>query len=130
MLRMSSLTSPASADSPTAVVEALRFLSDGNRLRLLSLLAQRESCVGDVIAALGLPQPLVPYPLRRLRQEGLVRARRQAQWVFYSLDPEGWARFTQPIGEALTVRALPPEAASGASETCGEVTAPADPVAV
>ena len=110
------------ADGPDVVVEALRFLSDGNRLRILMLLAQRESCVGDVIAALDLPQPLVSYHLRRLREVGLVRARRRAQWVFYSLEPEVWARFTQPIRDVCKVIELPPEAQYGASETCGVST--------
>jgi ArsR family transcriptional regulator, arsenate/arsenite/antimonite-responsive transcriptional repressor len=121
--------SPKSTPSPdqTAAVDVLRFLSDGNRLRVLRLLAQRESCVGDVIAALDLPQPLVSYHLRRLREVGLVRARRRAQWVFYSLDPEGWARFTQPVREVFSLGPFPPEAATGASETCGPRAGPAAP---
>jgi ArsR family transcriptional regulator len=110
------------AEGPDVVVEALRFLSDGNRLRILMLLAQRESCVGDVIAALDLPQPLVSYHLRRLREVGLVRARRRAQWVFYSLDPDVWERFTQPIRDVCKVIELPAEALYGASETCGVST--------
>jgi DNA-binding transcriptional ArsR family regulator len=110
------------ANGPDAVVDALRFLSDGNRLRILTLLAQRESCVGDVIAALGLPQPLVSYHLRRLREVGLVRARRKAQWVFYSLDQEVWERFTQPVRDICSVIELPPEAMYGANDVCGAST--------
>ena len=107
------------ADGNDVVVEALRFLSDGNRLRILMILAQRESCVGDLIEQLGLPQPLVSYHLRRLREVGLVRPRRKAQWVFYSLEPEVWERFTQPIREVCAVMDLPPEAAFGSTEICG-----------
>jgi ArsR family transcriptional regulator len=111
------------ADGADVVVEALRFLSDGNRLRILLILAQRESCVGDLIAQLDLPQPLVSYHLRRLRELGLVRARRRAQWVFYSLEPETWERFTQPIRDVCAVIELPPEAMYGASEICGAAAA-------
>jgi DNA-binding transcriptional ArsR family regulator len=128
MARSRAPESPA-PDATTAAVEALTFLSDGNRLRILTLLAQRESCVGDVIAALGLPQPLVSYHLRRLREVGLVRARRKAQWVFYSLDPEVWERFTQPVRDVFSLRPFPPAAAYGASETCSEKSMPAAAVA-
>jgi ArsR family transcriptional regulator len=107
------------SDGPDVVVEAMRFLSDGNRLRILTILAQRESCVGDLIEQLDLPQPLVSYHLRRLREIGLVRSRRKAQWVFYSLVPEAWERFTEPIREVCAVVELPSTAAYGATETCG-----------
>ena len=108
-------------DETEATVEALGFLSDANRLRILQLLVQRESCVGDIISALALPQPLVSYHLRRLREVGLVRARRNAQWVFYSLEPTAWERFTQPIRNLCEIIALPPDALYGATETCGSV---------
>jgi DNA-binding transcriptional ArsR family regulator len=124
MLRMAPRSIPATnLDRSDAAMEALHYLADGNRLRILMLLAQRESCVGDVSAALDLPQPLVSYHLRRLRETGLVRARRQALWVFYSLDAARWARFTQPIRDVCAVIKLPPQALYGASESCGAPTA-------
>jgi ArsR family transcriptional regulator len=105
-------------DEADVAVEALRFLSDGNRLRILSILARRESCVCELIEQLGLTQPLMSYHLRRLREAGLVRSRRKAQWVYYSLEPEAWERFTRPIRHVCLVPDLPPEAAYGASACC------------
>ena len=66
-----------------AAVETLKFLSDRNRLRILGVLAREETCVCDLIDELGLPQPLVSYHLRKLRDGGLVRTRRHAQWIYY-----------------------------------------------
>jgi ArsR family transcriptional regulator, arsenate/arsenite/antimonite-responsive transcriptional repressor len=105
-------------DEADATVEALRFLSDGNRLRILQSLSMRESCVCELIEQLGQPQPLVSYHLRRLREAGLVRSRRQAQWVYYSIDPDAWARFTGPIRAFCDPGELPPAAAFGASDSC------------
>jgi DNA-binding transcriptional ArsR family regulator len=105
-------------DEADVAVEALRFLSDGNRLRILRILLRRESCVCELIDQLGLPQPLVSYHLRRLREAGLVRPRRKAQWVYYSIDPLRWERFTRPIRHFCQTTALPPEAAYGASDSC------------
>ncbi len=107
-------------------LEALRFLGDGNRLRILRILSRRESCVCELIEQLGQPQPLISYHLRRLREAGLVRSRRQAQWVYYSIDPQAWERFTRPIRAFCDPGELPLSAAFGASDSCDTV----DPNAV
>ncbi|MGH2614621.1 MAG: ArsR/SmtB family transcription factor [Thermomicrobiales bacterium] len=105
-------------DATDVTVESLRFLSDGNRLRILQILSRRESCVCELIGHLDLPQPLVSYHLRRLREAGLVRSRRKAQWVYYSIEPKAWERFTRPIRVLCDASHFPPEAAFGASDTC------------
>lgn len=101
-----------------AAVETLKFLTDRNRLRILLALTRAETCVCDLIDELGLPQPLVSYHLARLKKAGVVRARRDAQWIYYSLDPDAWARLTAPIVGLLGPIHLTPEAAFGASERC------------
>jgi len=94
--------------------EALKFLSDKNRLRILSSLTRAETCVADLINELGIPQPLVSYHLGKLRKLGIVRARRDAQWVYYSLDPDAWAEFIGPLAGILNLGPLSPLAAYGA----------------
>jgi ArsR family transcriptional regulator len=108
---MTNLTDEATLDQ---ACEALRFLSDKNRLRILACLTGAETCVADLIGALNIPQPLVSYHLGKLRKLGLVRARRDAQWVFYSLDPDAWADYIGPLAGVLNLGPLPPEAAYGA----------------
>jgi ArsR family transcriptional regulator, arsenate/arsenite/antimonite-responsive transcriptional repressor len=61
-------------------------LSDETRLRILKLLAQRELCVCELEALLGMTQSRVSTNLALLRNAGLVRDRRDGKWVFYSLD--------------------------------------------
>ena len=106
-------------------VETLRFLSDKNRLRILSALTHTEACVCDLIDELGLAQPLVSYHLGKLRKAGLVRSRREAQWIYYSLDPVAWEELLTPLAGMLSLPTLPPPAAFGASHHCD--TLPADP---
>lgn len=106
-------------------IDALKFLGDKNRLRILSTLAGAETCVCDLIDQLELPQPLVSYHLRKLREAGLVRSRRQAQWIYYSLDPEAWRRLVEPLSGLFPLGDLPAAAAYGASHRCDLV--PADP---
>lgn len=107
------------------VVETLKFLSDRNRLRILSVLARSETCVCDLISELELPQPLISYHLRKLRDAGIVQARRDAQWIYYSLDPDAWRQLTAAIADVFGTSTLPPSAAYGSSLRCESM--PADP---
>ena len=63
-------------------------LSDEHRRAALELLRERPRPVGDLVAALGLPQPAVSKHLRVLREAGLVTVRRDAQRRIYAVDPQ------------------------------------------
>lgn len=52
-------------------------------MRLLALLRGDESCVGDLVQVLDLPQGTVSRHLGTLREAGLVEARRAGAWAFY-----------------------------------------------
>lgn len=63
-------------------------LSDPIRLRLMALMQREgELCVCEMTQALDIPQPKASKHLAVLRQAGLVRMRRNAQWVLYALEP-------------------------------------------
>jgi ArsR family transcriptional regulator, arsenate/arsenite/antimonite-responsive transcriptional repressor len=64
-----------------------RAFSDRNRLRILHLLQGGEMCVGDIVNALEVPQSRVSRHLAYLRRAGLVVARKEGLWNFYSLAP-------------------------------------------
>ncbi|MGC8837537.1 MAG: ArsR/SmtB family transcription factor [Anaerolineae bacterium] len=86
---------------PTPLTEAdlallargLRAMAHPNRLRILALLAEGEMCVCDITEGLGISQPLASHHLRVLKEAGLVRDRRDAQWAYYRLDVEALRRF-------------------------------------
>ncbi len=64
-------------------------LSDPLRLRMLALMHREgELCVCEMTHALAIPQPKASKHLAILREAGLVRMRRDAQWVLYALSPE------------------------------------------
>jgi ArsR family transcriptional regulator len=62
-----------------------RAFCDRTRLRILSLLRNREMCVGDIVASLQVSQPKVSRHLGYLRKAGLVRVRKEGLWCHYSL---------------------------------------------
>jgi ArsR family transcriptional regulator len=92
----------------------LRVLADENRLRILNLLTKQETCVCDVMTQLNLTQPLASHHLGVLKQAGLVRDRREAQWIYYSIDPDRLADLNARYLALLDVANLAPEAAWGA----------------
>ena len=66
-----------------------KALGDPTRLRIVLALAdQHELCVCDIAAVLDLSESAVSHQLRRLREQALVRARRDGQVVYYSLDDD------------------------------------------
>jgi DNA-binding transcriptional ArsR family regulator len=100
---------PANASHPETLTlekaqrmsEFLGFLADTNRLRLLSLLANREMCVGDLAIALGMNESAVSHQLRTLRAIRLVSFRKQGRHVFYRLQDHHVLTFYQAIFEHL-----------------------------
>lgn len=77
-------------DAKTAneVSELFKALADPTRIRIISILAHTEMCVGDLCIALEMSQPAVSYQLRILRTLRIVRARKDGKHVFYTLDDE------------------------------------------
>jgi len=70
------------------ILDLLRILADEKRLKIMALLTQGELCVCEIMSALGLPQTLVSHHLKVLRDAKLVRDRRVAQWIYYSINVE------------------------------------------
>ncbi len=64
-------------------------LSDPIRLRCLTLLVRRgELCACELTYALQAGQPQISKHMALLRDVGLVKDRRDAQWVLYSIAPD------------------------------------------
>ncbi|MBX3144813.1 MAG: winged helix-turn-helix transcriptional regulator [Trueperaceae bacterium] len=70
------------------VIAQLKGFADPTRLKILCLLADREVCVHDLVAALGITQSGVSHQLRALRDADLVIGRRSGRQVYYRLADE------------------------------------------
>ena len=81
--------------------EFLGFLADPNRLRILSILAAQEMCVGDLAALLEMNESAVSHQLRVLRAIRLVNFRKQGRHVFYSLQDRQILDFYQSAIDRL-----------------------------
>lgn len=63
----------------------LKALANQHRLMILCQLVGRERSVGELVRAVGLSQSALSQHLARLRRDGLVRTRREAQTIWYSI---------------------------------------------
>jgi DNA-binding transcriptional ArsR family regulator len=71
----------------------LKLLANENRLLILCRLAlAREMSVNDLAEAVGLSQSALSQHLAKMRDEGLLATRRQAQTVFYRMADPNAAR--------------------------------------
>jgi DNA-binding transcriptional ArsR family regulator len=78
-------TTGSQEQSLQAATELLKALASPVRLGIVRELATRGMPVHELVAALGVSQPLVSQHLRVLRSSRIVTARRQAREVEYSL---------------------------------------------
>lgn len=67
------------------LAELFKIFGDSTRIRILFVLFEAEVCVCDLAAALGMTQSAISHQLRILRQNKLVKSRREGKTVFYSL---------------------------------------------
>lgn len=71
----------------------LKLLANENRLLILCRLALRgEVSVNELAGAVGLSQSALSQHLAKMREEGLLATRREAQTVYYRIANENGAR--------------------------------------
>ena len=66
--------------------EIYKALSDENRLRIISVLMQRELCVCEIEAVLNMSQSNVSRHLNKLKAAQIVTSKKESQWAFYKLS--------------------------------------------
>jgi DNA-binding transcriptional ArsR family regulator len=62
-----------------------RLLSDTNRLKILVAIGRETKSVSEIMDETSLPQTLVSFHLRPLRESGMVLTERKGAFIFYSL---------------------------------------------
>lgn len=72
-------------NSAKAVI-LLKAMANERRLQILCLLHNQELSVGELCSKLELSQSALSQHLAWLRRDGLVKTRKQAQTVFYTLS--------------------------------------------
>ncbi|MGE0386307.1 MAG: ArsR/SmtB family transcription factor [Gammaproteobacteria bacterium] len=88
-------------------VSALGALAQETRLALFRLLVERGPDgypAGEIAAALAIPGPTLSFHLRALAQAGLVVARKESRFLYYSADFERMAALVAYLTENCCAR--------------------------
>ena len=96
------LTVSLAEEDATALASRFKALADPARLRILSLVSERDEVCGcDLVDPLGLSQPTVSHHLKVLWEAGLLTRERRGRWIHYAVDEAAVAGLTA----ALAIRA-------------------------
>lgn len=69
-------------------LKVLQSLADESRLRILNLMYEHELCVCEVIHILGMKQSNSSRHLTVLKNAGVIKSRKSAQWNYHFLVKE------------------------------------------
>lgn len=67
------------------LAELFKVFGDSTRIRILYVLSENEECVGDIAQILNMTQSAISHQLRILKQNKLVKVRREGKQIYYSL---------------------------------------------
>lgn len=67
------------------LAELFKIFGDSTRIRILFVLFEAEVCVCDLAQVLNMTQSAVSHQLKILKQNKLVKSRREGKSIFYSL---------------------------------------------
>ena len=71
----------------TALV--FKAFCDENRIKILNILSSGEKCACKLLEALSVTQPTLSHHMKILCDSGVVKARKEGKWMYYSLSNEG-----------------------------------------
>ena len=72
-----------------------KALSDPNRIKILELLIQGETCGCTLIDNLPISQPTLSYHLKQLSEAGLVKSVKEGTWNHHYVQKEKLAEVIQ-----------------------------------
>ena len=70
------------------LAELFKVFGDSTRIKILYVLLESEMCVCDIAQLLNMTQSAISHQLRILKQNRLVKFRREGKTIFYSLLDE------------------------------------------
>lgn len=85
------------------IIQARIFkaMSDENRLKILELLHEREYNASELLAQMDFGQSTLSHHMRILLSAGIVQARKNGKWTYYSLWPEAYEEMSDWLRQYL-----------------------------
>ena len=96
----------------------LKAFCNVTRLQVLERLRSGEKCACDLMDCIDVSQSNLSHHMKVLIESGVVRARQEGRWTFYSIDAEGAERASALVCDLTKVveTAEPTRCCSGTFE--------------
>ena len=72
--------------------KVFKAFCDENRLIILEMLQAGEKCAGELLEELKIAQPTISHHMKILVESGIVLARKEGKWTYYSFSDDGIAK--------------------------------------
>lgn len=83
------------------IASLFKALGDENRIRILRTLRGGEKSAGELLENFKFSQPTLSHHMKVLFDSGLIMARKEGKWMYYSISLEG-AKNASQILQHLT----------------------------
>ena len=85
-------------------VKLIKALADENRLEIIRMLRDGEKCGCIILEKLNITQPTLSHHMKVLIEAGVVTARKEGKWQYYSLVTENIEEFQELIHQILNTK--------------------------
>ncbi len=86
------------------LVKISKALGDETRFRIFHKISQRgEMSCKEVVETFHVSQPTISHHLRVLVESGLLRARKEGQWTYFSIKKKAWEAYLDGMHRKIRV---------------------------
>ena len=87
------------------IAQVFKAFCDETRLMVLSHLQDGEKCACVLLARVSVSQPTLSHHMKVLVESGIVAARKEGKWMYYSISQEGSEKAIALLKELTAVSA-------------------------
>ncbi len=67
-------------------VDTFKAIADGNRIKIVNMLSEKEMCAIEILEQLEISQPTLSHHMKVLALASIVKTRKSGAQVYYSLN--------------------------------------------
>ena len=82
----------------------MKAIAEPNRLQILDMISTGEKCACDISDNFDFTQPTLSHHMKVLIEAGVVTARKEGKWQYYSLVTENIEEFQELIHQILNIK--------------------------
>ncbi|WP_142963720.1 ArsR/SmtB family transcription factor [Enterococcus faecalis] len=82
----------------------MKAIAEPNRLQILDMISTGEKCACDILDDFDFTQPTLSHHMKVLIEAGIVTARKEGKWQYYSLVTENIEEFQEVVNQIFKTK--------------------------